>query len=152
MAPETKLRNMLLNLMESEFAAEGISVRDDKLLAATGEEGAVAGAYPDYAEPWSRDAQVQRTVVVIQIHNRFDPDWINTPDERVSPATIESWADRLRRRIKGIDGVPSDANPDGWFFLVERTLYPDDPTGNKTRLEMVVQGFSANASLVETSG
>lgn len=151
MAPETMLRNMLLNLMEEEFAPEGVSVRDDKLLEATGEQEAVAGVYPDYSEPWTNDRQVQRTVVVVQMHNRFDPAWIDAPDERISPATIESWADRLRRKIKSIDGIPSGANPDGWFFLVERTLFPDDPTGNKTRFNMVITGFSANASLVETS-
>lgn len=151
MAPETKLRNMLLNLMEEEFAPEGISVRDDKLLDASGEGEAVAGAYPDYSEPWARDAQVQHTVVVVQMHNAYNTDWINTPDERVSPATIESWADRLRRKIKSIDGIPSSANPDGWFFLVERTLYPDDPTGNKTRLNMIVRGYSMNAALAETT-
>lgn len=150
MAPETKLRNTILAILHDEFDAEGVSVRSDRLLSATGEDGAYAAVYPDSNTEWSEDANVGSIFVTLQFHLRFDAGWASRPDLAVDPEAIETIAERIRQRVAAIHGATDSPDASGWFFRILRTDYPPDPTGNITRLEMTIGGFSQNTALYET--
>lgn len=136
----TSVRQRVIDIVEAEFAAEGLTVANDKLPRAAGKEGvAVAAVYPE-AE-YERPGLVIELVVpvVLQIYLAYDAE----PDETivVDPTVIEDYGDRLRDAFR----TQSSGNTgDMWFLRLTRIDYPDDPTGNKSRLEAQIEGHASN--------
>lgn len=130
--PETLLRQRVKARVESEFTAEGFEVADDKLTRAAGKDGeAELAVYPETTNNDYARANVLEVRVVLQLYLAYTAE----PDENivVDPTVIEEHADRLRRAFAGPDGI--GASRDFWFLVIERIEFPDDPTGNKSRLE-----------------
>lgn len=141
----TEMRAAIQATVEAEFAAEALDVRSDKLHESLGADGAVAGVYPEGEMPHSSGViQVMR--VVVQVYMRWDPQI--DPQQRVDPALIEEWSWRLQRRM--LDESKTSTDKVSYYNVAEIT-YPDDPTGNKTRFDMALEGFGPNASLTETA-
>lgn len=148
-APETKLRQDLIALLESEFGAEALTVYDDRIHDSLGQEGPVAGVYPETSPASVGDALVLEPLVKVQLFRRWSRE-VNA-EQAVSPAGIEEWAERLRRAVRSAGlGTPGDAHL--WYYQILRIDYPPDPTGNITRLIATVQGTTQNAGLTETAG
>lgn len=136
----TAVRQRVIDIVEDEFSAEGLIVTNDKLTRAAGKEGAtVAAVYPE-AE-YERPGQVIELVVpvVLQIYMAYTAE----PDEtiQVDPGVIEDYGDRLREAFR----TQSSGNTsEMWFLRLTRIDYPDDPTGNKSRLEARIEGHGNN--------
>lgn len=136
----TTVRERVIDIVEAEFTAEGLTVAHDKLPRAAGKDGAtVAAVYPE-AE-YERAGRVIELVVpvVLQIYMAYEAE----PDETivVNPTIIEDYGDRLRDAFR----TQSSGNTgDMWFLRLQRIDYPDDPTGNKSRLEARIEGYGNN--------
>lgn len=136
----TTVRQRVIDIVEDEFTAEAITVTNDKLPRAAGKDGAtVAAVYPE-AE-YERPGRVIELVVpvVLQIYMAYEAE----PDETIAvdPTVIEGYADRLREAFR----TQSSGNTgDMWFLRLQRIDYPDDPTGNKSRLEARIEGYGNN--------
>jgi hypothetical protein len=136
----TSVRERVIDIVEAEFSAEGLIVTNDKLTRAAGKDGeTVAAVYPE-AE-YERPGQVIELVVpvVLQIYMAYEAE----PDEtiQVDPGVIEDYGDRLREAFR----TQSSGNTgDMWFLRLTRIDYPDDPTGNKSRLEAQIEGYGNN--------
>lgn len=148
-APETAARARLMSLVATEFAAESVDVRSDKLNESMGTTGPVAGVYPGAAVENPRHGLVLDTVVFVQLFRQWDNRL--DPLQQVDPAAIEEWAERLRRAVRDdLDAAGFDAHL--WYFRVQKIEYNPDPSGNISRLLATVTADSQNAALVETSG
>lgn len=146
MAPETEARNQLMSLLNAEFAPEALTAEDDKLHASLGWEGPRIGVYPDQSETMMSNNFVRDTTIVVQFYAQYDKQI--DPEQSVSPSLIEGYADRFRNKLRGGD-VNTAAN---WYFKLSRILFPDDPTGNKTRFEAWVVARGNNGSQIVETG
>lgn len=147
-APETEVRTRLIALLENEFAADNVDVRDDKIHDSLGQTAPVAGVFPTAGDEDPRTVITQRTTVMVQLFRQWDKEI--DPEQTVSPAGIEDWAHRLRKAVQADGSFLGDEGL--WFYRVTRIEYPPDPTGNITRLLATVQAWSQNAGVVETTG
>lgn len=140
----TEFRQSVKAIVEAEFTPENLHVRNDKLHDSLGNEGPIAGIYPEREQPGDSGVH-QNMLVVVQVFGRYE---LNIdPWQTVDPAKIEGWAWRLQRAFEQGMGPGSEKV---WYWNVADIGYPDDPTGNKTRFVMALMGFSPLASLVET--
>ena len=129
-SPAATVRAHVKAVVEAEFAAEGFTVADDKLPRAAGKDGTALAVSPNFERQDFTDANVLQVEVLLQMYLAFDA----IPDEHmvVDPGVIEGYGDRLRRAFQDqSDGTTADF----WFLHLTSVEYPDDPTGNKTRLE-----------------
>jgi hypothetical protein len=146
-APETAARQRLRTVIETEFAPEGFDVLNDKLNDSLGQEAPLGGIYPTSSAENPRNGYVLDTILNVQLFQQWD----NRIDatQVVDPANIEEWAERLRRACAADLAVPG--NDHMWYFRVQKVDFPDDPSGNKSRLVAVILVESTNSALVETS-
>jgi hypothetical protein len=148
-APETALRERLISILTDEFETEEVEIRDDKIHDSLAQKKPLGGVYPTSSKEQFGQGLVQDTFVMVQLFRQWDRE-INA-EQTVSPAGIEEWAERLRRACRADElGAPGDVHL--WYYRVVSIEFPDDPSGNKTRLLATVQASSQNAGLTETSG
>lgn len=143
-APETLLRQRVAALIEDEFALDSGTVKNDKLPRAAGKDGAdEIATSPENAYPH----QGNWTQLVVRARVQFYMGYDATPDEYISvdPAIIEAKGDQFRRAL---EGNQSGNSPDFWYLNLISLDYPDDPTGNKTRFEAVVEGRCNNPAFL----
>jgi hypothetical protein len=145
-AAPTLLRQAVGTVIGTEFAAEGIVVRPDKLHESLGQGTPIAGSYPEGERPHASGI-VATTVITVQVFMAWDPQI--DPTQAVDPALIEAWSWRFQRAVKTA-AMPNVQNLS--YYNVAEILYPDDPTGNKTRFYATVIGYGANPSIGETTG
>lgn len=139
-SPSTLLRERVRTIFETEFATEGWTVADDKLVRAAGKDGSTEVAvYPEDESPNPQRYAELQVECVLQLYLAYEA----VPEEHlvVDPTIIEGYGDRLR---KACQGNQSGNDSDFWFFNVTSIHYPDDPTGNKSRLEATFVGRCQN--------
>lgn len=143
----TLTRQRVKDIFDAEFSSEGWECRDDKLLRASGHDGVThAAVYPEAERERSGKVAQLEVPVVLQLYLGFDSEL--EEDKIVDPTVIEGYAHRIR---KAFNTQSSGTLPDLWFVRLTRIEYPDDPTGNKTRLEAFITGYAQNdAGIVET--
>ena len=143
-SPATLLRTRIKDLFETEFAAEGWTVEDTKLLRAVGEEQTRAACYPEDIVPDAARYNVLRVRVVLQLYLQYEagPD----PEIEADPTVIEEYADRFYRLFEDTNSV--GLVPDFWFLKVLGVEFPDDPAGKRTRFEATIEGRCENPSAV----
>jgi hypothetical protein len=146
-AQETQARMALKAVIEKEFEAEKLEVKDDRLHASLGQEEAVIGIYPERTEATHGNRALQEMKLIVQFFNHWDKE-VN-PRQEVSPSHIENNAERFRRALKADSPGGTDLV---WYFLVDRISYTPDPTGNITRFEALVLAYGNNPQLMETTG
>lgn len=140
--PETLIRDRVQTVFASTFSSEGWTAADDKLPRAAGKDGhAVAAVYPEEARENPRVVNELIIPVVLQLYLAYEAE----PDEHivVDPGVIEGYADRLRGAF---ETQSSGSSGDFWFLRLVRIAYPDDPTGNKSRLEAFIEGHAQNTA------
>lgn len=143
-APITEFRQAVKAIVSTEFAADGLSVRDDKLHASLGHAGPVAAIYPELEKPGEAGID-QVMLVVVQLFRRYDLQI--DPEQRVDPALIEGWVHRLQTAF----AAAADPMTQGiWYFNVAAVEYPDDPTENKSRAVLAIEGYGNGPRMVET--
>lgn len=145
-SPETEARKALITLISAEFVPEGLEVRDDRLHGSLGQGEAVAGCFPTESVATRAVKLVNEYHITVQLFGKWEK--IVDPEQTVSPALIEEWAERLRRVVKKAD--PHTAAV--WYFELERIKFVPDPTGNITRLEATLVARGNNSALIETIG
>lgn len=137
----------LEQIINNEFSAsEGVVATHDKPHEALGYNGPVVGIFPNFDQPNSRTTVAEEAYVEVRYYDQWDKQI--DPAQAVDPRIITEKAFRLKRAIKSAN-VHLGGNM--WFFNVERTEYPDDPTGNKTRFHMLIRAWGNNPALAETS-
>ena len=129
-------------VVEATFAAADWTVEYDKLPRAAGHDGNDRLAvYPEADR--ERPGRVQELIapVVLQIY----PAYVADIDEhqQVDPRIIVRVGEELRDAFKNASGGVSG---DLWFLRLTRIEYPDDPTGNKSRLEAYIEGHGNNSA------
>lgn len=150
-APETRLRERLIEALETEFKPEGIRFLNDRLHDSKGREGSIGAVYPGPTQAAARNELVIEPTAFIQLFGKWTAEV--DPDKTIDPTPVEEWAERIRRACHS-DGFEGTAGADEhlWYYSVSRIDYPPDPGGNITRLLVTVIGRAQNAALTETSG
>jgi hypothetical protein len=122
-----------------------LSVRHDRIHESLGADGITyVGISPD-AE--NANGIEQTTDVLIQFYGPWVAD-VN-PEDQADPRVVTNYAERLR---KALGGGRALGTSEVWYFTINSTRYPSDPTGNKTRFEMTITGRGDNIALLETFG
>lgn len=140
MSTEGDIRAYIKTAIETEFSAEGFTVENTKLLRAAGSDGRTRLATSPVTSRENDRVAVRLDVeVVLQFYLAFDA----TPDEdrTVDPSVIEGYADRVRTALAPSSSM---ATANLWGLRVTRVDFPDDPDGQKTRLEATIAGFANN--------
>lgn len=136
----TLTRARVKEVVEAEFSDRSWTVADDKLLRAAGHKGSDEIAVFPEAEREKPGAVNQLECPVwLQVYLAYDANL--DEDQVVDPTIIEEIAERLRAAFADESGGDS---ADLWFLRLQRIEYPDDPTGNKSRLEALITGYGAN--------
>lgn len=141
-APETDIRAYVKAAVETEFAAEGFTVEDTRLLTAAGSDGRNRVATsPVRAAENDRVAIRLDVETTLQMYLAFEAE----PDENrvVDPGVIEGYGDRLRTALAPNSAM---ATSNLWGLRVTAIDYPPDPNGQKTRLEATIEGFADNTA------
>ena len=137
---ETQTRDRVKEVIEDTFDTEGFTVSDDKLTRAAGMNGeAELAVYPELTSEDPDNVEHGVATVVLQLYCAYTAE----PDETivVDPGIIEGYADRIRTAFQSASG---GNNPDLWWLRCVRIEFPDDPTGNKSRLEAIIEGHGQN--------
>lgn len=148
-APETVMRQLVLDTLNAEFDGE-VEFIDDKLHAALGTEGPIGGVYPGERSDMPANQLVVELTCYVQLYLQWDKEI--DPAQTVSPKPIEEAAERITRALEAVEPNNHGAGPHLWEAHVTRVTYPQDPTGNMTRLEATVFGRAQNSALVQTNG
>lgn len=138
--PETDIRAYIKTAVEAEFSTENFTVEDTKLLRAAGMDGRNRVATsPVRARENDRVAIRLDVEVTLQMYLAFEAE----PDEdrTVNPAVIEGYGGRVRTCLAPNSAM---ATANLWGLRVTEIDYPDDPNGQKTRLEATIEGFADN--------
>lgn len=145
MSSEGDIRARVKDVVEDEFSDEGWTVEDDKLGASAGMDGRTRVAVsPLRSREDSRVAVQLNVEVLLQVYLPYSA----TPDSdiAVDPTLIEGYAQRIRDAFRG-EGS-SGSTSAFWGLRVREVEYPDDPTGNKSRLEATILGYGDNTAVV----
>lgn len=141
--PYATVADRVITIVEGEFttlAPPDLTVENDKLGRSAGKDGAPRCAVWPEAEEERAGRVIQLTVRVrLQLYLAY----VAEPDEGyvVNPRTITAIGDRLRRAFKD---QSSGSTSDMWFLRLTAIDYPDDPTGNKSRLEASIEAACDN--------
>jgi hypothetical protein len=135
-------------VFEEEFEAEGFTLIPDKIHESLGRHRVACGIHPEEEGPNMRNRIMQETFVEVRLYDLWT-DEIN-PETQINPFKITGYAERFRDALRRA-AAQDPGTGEVWFFDVDRTTYPDDPTGNKSRFHMRIRAFGNNSNLVETT-
>lgn len=130
----------------NEFAGDDIHVFPDELHESLGSTEVNVGIAPLRDTPMASGKVVQETFLHVQWFDLWDEEI--DPTQTVDPRPITRKAERLRIALRTLSVGLGDKV---WYFNVDSTDYPRDPTGNKTRFVMTIRAAGNNSALVETS-
>lgn len=150
-APETRLRERLIEALTKEFKSEGIKFLNDKLHDSKGREGNIGAVYPGPSQVQQGNELVLEPTAYIQLFGKWTAEV--DPDKTIDPTPIEEWAERIRRACQsdGFEGV-TGGDEHLWYYSVNRIDFPPDPGGNISRLLVTVTGKAQNPALTATTG
>jgi len=144
--PFTELSAIIENAVLDEFDDETYLVFErDRLHESLGSDGRLhVGLSP--TEDRSDNIELSMELM-LQFYDTYNLEI--DPQQHVDPSTVTNKAERLRRALAD---VRTTGTEHVWFFDVQTTRYPTDPTGNKSRFEMVIRARGNNSGLLETIG
>lgn len=150
-APETRLRERLIEACEKEFEPEGIRFLNDKLHDSKGREGAIGSVYPGPTQTPLGNELILEPTAYVQLFGKWEA--VVDPNRTIDPTPIEEWAERIRRACQGDGGEGVEGGDEHlWFYSVTRIDYLEDPGGNISRLLATVIGKAQNPALIPTTG
>lgn len=138
----TELRTVIRDALNTEFAGQ-VTFDDDRLSGAVANDRHRGAVYPTSEVEVGIDQSVE---VRVQIFCRWEKEI--DPEQSVSPALIESFVGRAKRRLQTVNSPGTEKT---WFFTVPRVEYLADPTGNITRAEIAVRSRGENVAILETT-
>lgn len=146
--PFTIISTAIIDAFNAEFAAEGFVMIPDRLHESLGRRRVDVGVSPTEDAPNMRNRIAEEMYVEVQFYGLWDESI--DPETQVDPSVVTGYAARLKEALRTARAQdPGTAAV--WFFDVDRTRYPNDPTGNKTRFEMTIRAWGNNQNLVETT-
>lgn len=150
-APETRLRERLIDALTAEFTVEGIRFLNDKLHDSKGREGSIGAVYPGPTQTQANNELILEPTAYVQLFGKWTAEV--DPDKTIDPTPVEEWAERCRRACHsdGFEGV-TDGDEHLWFYSVTRIDFPPDPGGNISRLMVTVVGKAQNPALTGATG
>lgn len=131
----------LKDIIETEFAAEAWTAQHDHLHESLGRERVEIGISP--VRDVARGPQMD-TYIKVQVYLLWEKEI--SPDTVVNPIPITEYAARLWTAL-GRKQVTQPGTRATWYYKLESVEYPHDPTGNKTRFEMLVKAVGENTEL-----
>lgn len=134
-------------IIETEFATENFKAIHDHLHESMGQKRVSIGISPIRKTPMPRNQAVNQLFVKVQFYDIWKRE-IN-PETQVNPFRITGFEERLSNALERAQATVTGTN-DVWYFRVQNSEFPHDPTGNKTRFEMTVTVFGDNAGLMES--
>jgi hypothetical protein len=144
--PYHTVATALKTILDGEFTDLTITAVHDKIHESLGYRRVEVGISP-VRESATTGREIQMTsTVLIQWYDLWDKEIDN--EQVVNPFLITERADRLRRAIETASAAIA-GTPEIWYFKVDNTEYPDDPTGNKSRFEMTVTAYGDNTALTQ---
>lgn len=150
--PYSVVAAALKQIIDTEFAAEGITAVNDQLHEALGNKRVAVGIAPVEETSLSTNRLANQFLVEVRFYDLWDKKV--DPAQSVNPTKITAYANRLKRALQqaraSYEG--DNATAEVWYFTWMRTDYPNDPTGNKTRFHMQVMATGDNTGLLETRG
>jgi hypothetical protein len=148
MSQYSDIAGRLKTIIETEFAAEGYTVVLDNLHGSLGRYRVDIGIAPERESEMVNDA----LVLDMQLRVKFYHLWTDEidPDTRVNPTQITDFAERFRRAVRAANSQQWGSGS-VWYFNIREIVYPDDPTGNKSRFEAVIVAKGNNSGIVETT-
>lgn len=148
MDPFPTIAAAIIAAFDAEFAAEGFTMIPDRLHESLGRRRVAVGISPDEDTPNMRNRLAEEHYVTVQFYGLWD-ERID-PETQINPTTITGYANRLKDALR-VAQENTAGTGSMWYFDVDRTRYPNDPTGNKTRFEMTIRAWGNNQNLVETT-
>jgi hypothetical protein len=145
-SPFETMALIVISVFNTEFADLGLTMIPDNLHEALGRERRAAGIAPTEDQPMLSNRIVQGTYAEVRVFDLWR-DEID-PETMVNPFKIAAEAERFRQALSR--GHQDPGTGELWYFDVERTWYPNDPTGNKSRYHMTLRGWGNNSALLET--
>lgn len=147
--PYEVVATALKQIIDTEFAPEGITAIHDNIHESLGEKRVTVGIAPlrDSLADFSNIASNQ--FVEIRFYDLWDKKV--DPAQTVNPMKITMYAERLKQAIRR-SHASFPGSGEVWYFDWRGTDYPNDPTGNKTRFHMTVRAFGTNTAINETTG
>jgi hypothetical protein len=137
---EEQTMDRVKEIVETTFSAASWTVEYDRLPRAAGHDGRDRLAvFPEAAREVPGQVMRLAAPVVLQIYPAYEAEI--DENQQVDPRIIVRVADELRSAFKDASGGD---NPDLWYLRLTRVEYPDDPTGNKSRLEAYIEGHGQN--------
>lgn len=149
-APITNFRQAIKAVVmdaHPDLVTAGMPIRDDKLHESLGSAGPVAAIYPAGERAHSESGVTNAMMVVVQVFLRYDLQI--DPEQTVDPGIVEQRAFEFQQAVQR---ATSPRNQGVWFYNVVDIDYPDDPTGNKSRYVVTLEGFGDRPTLIETAG
>lgn len=151
----TDFRADLIELIEETFEPDPgddplfAEVHDGRLPRLMGSDGNYCGVSPETQTPRMGQTLDQETAVLVQFYMKYDKDKPINPKKVLSPGPVEAVVERFQRAVQDQIGV--DTSSERWFFDITSISYPPDPTGQKTRAEIVVTAHGNNPAIIETA-
>lgn len=148
-------RAELIDLIETTFAVDPhetplfAAIHDGRLPRLMGHDGNYCGVSPDTQTPTMGQGLDQQTAVTVQFYMKYDRDKPIDPMKVLSPRPVEEVVERFQKAVQ--DDIGSNSSGARWFYNVTSISYPLDPTGQKTRAEVVVTAHGNNPAIVETT-
>ena len=138
-SPTTQAREHLIDILNTEFKSDRISVRPGFTDNSLGQTGLVAAVYSIGEEPNPDDRLALMTTLQVEFLSIWEPD--PDVDRVVDPATIESYAHRFRTAVAD---YAQTGTSDIWWFQLEELTYETDPTGNYSRFSARFTAYGHN--------
>jgi hypothetical protein len=144
----TLISNAVIAAFNDEFAAEGFTMIPDRLHESLGRRRVAVGISPDEDTPNIRTRIAEQFYVTVQFYGLWDEKI--DPETQINPSVVVGYAARLKEALRRTQ-VSDPGTSAVWYFDVDRTRYPNDPTGNKSRFEMSIRAWGNNSNLIETT-
>lgn len=141
-ATEILLMERVAQIADAEFTPEGLVTEFDRLGRSAGFDGRDRMAVSvERAAERAGQVMVLEPEATLQLYLSYDA----TPDSTIAvdPRVIAAYADRLRAAFRQNS---SGTTGDLWYVRLTRVEYPDDPTGNKSRLEATILANGNNTA------
>ncbi len=134
-------------VIDTTFSTEGYAASHDCLHESLGSVRTEIGISPLRIVTQPNNQAVEHTMLLIQFYDYWDKRI--DPTQQVDPFRIAGYQHRLASALETAQAIVPGTHA-VWYFVVQGTEFPRDPTGNKTRFEMTVKAYGDNAALLES--
>ena len=151
----TDFRTELIDLITDTFEPDPgddplfPEVFDGRLPRLMGYDGNYCGVSPETQTPTLSQQLDQQTAVLVQFYMKYEKQKPIDPKMVLSPAVVEETVERFQQAVQ--DAIGANSTGGRWYYGITSINYPPDPTGQKTRAEIIVTAHGSNPAIIETT-